>query len=44
MVPRTGPWKAPKRGVKPSVEPGTPKVVKVDQRGRVILDTTGGMQ
>ncbi|EGT30102.1 CBN-DPYD-1 protein [Caenorhabditis brenneri] len=44
MVPRKGPWKAPKRGVKPTVEPGTPKVVKVDQRGRVILESTGGMQ
>ncbi|CAI5454598.1 unnamed protein product [Caenorhabditis angaria] len=44
MVPRTGPWKAPKRGVQPSYEPGTPKVVKVDARGRVILESTGGMQ
>ncbi|CAD6185538.1 unnamed protein product [Caenorhabditis auriculariae] len=45
MVPRKGPWKAPKRGVVPDIEPGTPMVVKVDQRGKVILDhTLGGMQ
>ncbi|VDM82567.1 unnamed protein product [Strongylus vulgaris] len=36
MVPRTGPWKAPKRGVTPQFEPGTPKVVKVNERGEVI--------
>ncbi|KHJ98920.1 pyridine nucleotide-disulfide oxidoreductase [Oesophagostomum dentatum] len=38
MVPRTGPWKAPKRGIPPQFEPGTPKVVKVDAQGNVILD------
>ncbi|KAK6056571.1 4Fe-4S binding domain protein [Cooperia oncophora] len=38
MVPRKGPWKAPYRGVKPGFEPGTPRVVKVNARGKVILD------
>ncbi|PIO73707.1 4Fe-4S binding domain protein [Teladorsagia circumcincta] len=38
MVPRTGPWKAPYRGVKPEFEPGTPRVVKVNAKGKVILD------
>ncbi|KAK5973245.1 Dihydropyrimidine dehydrogenase [NADP(+)] [Trichostrongylus colubriformis] len=35
---RTGPWKAPYRGVKPEFEPGTPPVVKVNAKGKVILD------
>lgn len=37
MVPRNG-WKAPVRGILPSFEPGTPTVVKVDNRGKIILD------
>ncbi|CAI4227016.1 unnamed protein product [Auanema sp. JU1783] len=38
MVPRKGAWKAPKRGPLPYEEPGTPKVVQVDARGRVLLN------
>ncbi|EYC24357.1 hypothetical protein Y032_0014g2463 [Ancylostoma ceylanicum] len=38
MVPRTGPWKPPNRGLPPQFEPGTPKVVKVDAQGYPITD------
>ncbi|RCN36330.1 4Fe-4S binding domain protein [Ancylostoma caninum] len=38
MVPRTGAWKPPKRGVPPQFEPGTPKVVRVDDQGYPIID------
>ncbi|EYC21985.1 hypothetical protein Y032_0018g3645 [Ancylostoma ceylanicum] len=38
MVPRTGAWKPPKRGVLPQFEPGTPKVVRVDTQGYPIID------
>ncbi|VDO75428.1 unnamed protein product [Heligmosomoides polygyrus] len=38
MVPRTGPWKAPYRGVTPEFEPGTPQVVKVNGNGKVMVD------
>ncbi|VDL69277.1 unnamed protein product [Nippostrongylus brasiliensis] len=38
MVPRKGPWKAPYRGVKPEFEPGTPPVVKVSEKGKVIVE------
>ncbi|CAJ0935553.1 unnamed protein product, partial [Mesorhabditis belari] len=37
MVPRNG-WKAPMRGIKPEFEPGTPDVVKVDHKGKIVLD------
>lgn len=40
MVPRTGPWKSPMRGIKPSVEPGTPEVVAPEKSklARIVLD------
>ncbi|CAJ0605751.1 unnamed protein product [Cylicocyclus nassatus] len=37
MIPRKGAWKAPKRGVTPKFEPGTPKVVPVDEEGNIIV-------
>ncbi|KAF8382979.1 dpyd-1, partial [Pristionchus pacificus] len=40
MVPRTGPWKSPMRGIKPSIEPGTPTVVSPEKSSmaRIVLD------
>ncbi|ETN76210.1 hypothetical protein NECAME_11852 [Necator americanus] len=37
MVPRPGPWKAPKRGIPPKLEPGTSKVMKVGAHGDPVV-------